>query len=217
MRSQLEVSLGALTMSDTIRMAILGTGSKAAEYAKSWLRIPNVSIAAAADTDSAARSRFEELCVQAGRAKPRLFDSVRSLLLNCRNDIDAVYISTPHKCHAEGAIAVVNAGLDLLLEKPMVVTADEAGDLIDARRRTNSTVVIAYQGSLSPLVRDIRDRAAAGEFGDLLSISGNIWENWAEQYSGQWKQDPEISGGGVHVRYRHSHDEHRVPVGGIRV
>ena len=185
-----------MSMFGALRMAIVGTGLQASGYAKSWLRMPNVSIVAAADSDSAARNRFEELCVQAGRAKPRLFDSVQSLLLNCSSDLDAVYLSTPHKFHAEGAIAVVNVGLDLLLEKPMVVTADEASNLIDARRRTNSTVVVAYQGGLSPLVCDIRDRAAAGEFGDLLSISGNIWENWAERYRGQWKQDPEISGGG---------------------
>ncbi len=185
-----------MIMSGTLRMAFVGTGLHASEYARSWLRMPNVSIVAAADTDSAARIRFEELCVRAGRAKPRLFDGVQSLLSNCRNDLDAVYLSTPHKWHAEGAIAVVNVGLDLLLEKPMVVTVDEANSLIDARRRTNSTVVVAFQGGLSSLVCEIRDRAAAGEFGDLLSISGNIWENWAKQYSGQWKQDPEISGGG---------------------
>lgn len=158
--------------------------------------MPNVSIVAAADADSTARERFEELCVQAGGAKPQMFASIESLLQDFSTDLDAVYISTPHKFHAEGATAVVDAGLDLLLEKPMVITADEARDLIKARKRTNSTVVVAYQGGLSPLVRDIRDRAAAGEFGELLSISGTIWEDWAKKYSGQWKQDPEISGGG---------------------
>lgn len=185
-----------MTMFDTLRMAIVGTGLQAAEYARSWLRMPNVSIVAAADANSTARDRFEELCVQAGCAKPRMFADIESLLQYSGMDLDAVYLSTPHKFHAEGAMAVVNAGLDLLLEKPMVVTVDEARNLIKARKRTNSTVVVAYQGGLSPLVRDIRDRAAAGEFGELLSISGTIWENWAKQYSGQWKQDPEISGGG---------------------
>ncbi len=183
-------------MSDTFRMAIVGTGLQAAEYAKSWLRMPNVSIVAAADVNSAARDRFEELCVQAGCAKPRMFANIESLLQNFSMGLDAVYLSTPHKFHAEGAIAVVDAGLDLLLEKPMAVTVDEARDLVKARKRTNSTVVVAYQGGLSPLVREVRDRAAAGEFGELLSISGTIWENWAKKYSGQWKQDPEISGGG---------------------
>ncbi len=183
-------------MPDTLRLAIVGTGLKAVEYAKSWLQMPNISIVAAADTDSAAQDRFAELCLQAGRAWPKLFDSIQALLLHCSNDLDAVYLSTPHKFHADGAISVMDCGLDLLVEKPMVVTADEAKNLVEARKRTNSTVVVAYQGGLSPLVREIRSRATAGEFGDLLSISGNIWENWAELYKGQWKQDPEISGGG---------------------
>ncbi|MDE0534093.1 MAG: Gfo/Idh/MocA family oxidoreductase [Albidovulum sp.] len=183
-------------MSEILRMAIVGTGSKAVEYARSWLQMPGVSIAAAADIDGAARDRFGKLCVQTGHAKPKFFDSIQSLLLNCSHELDAVYVSTPHAFHAECAIAVVSDGLDLLLEKPMVIAVDEAQELIDARERSNSTVVIAYQGSLSPLVRDTRERAASGEFGELLSISGSIWENWAEQYSGQWKQKPEISGGG---------------------
>ncbi|HTM79352.1 MAG TPA: Gfo/Idh/MocA family oxidoreductase, partial [Devosia sp.] len=35
-----------------------------------------------------------------------------------------------------------------------------------------------------------------GDFGDLVSVSASIWEGWAKNYAGQWKQNPEISGGG---------------------
>jgi predicted dehydrogenase len=107
-----------------------------------------------------------------------------------------VYVSTPHTLHAEQAIAVVEAGLDLLLEKPMVTTVGEAERLIAARARGGSTVVIAFQGALSPLVLDTKRRASAGEFGELVSIAATIWEDWAWRYEGHWKQKPEVSGGG---------------------
>lgn len=183
-------------MSNSLRLAVVGTGLKAADYAKGWLAMPDLALAAIADVSSGARERFANLCVQAGRARPETFEDVASLLETWRGRIDAVYLSTPHAFHAEGALAVVRAGVDLLLEKPMVTTVAEAQQLIAARRETGATVVIAFQGALSPLVADTRSRIAAGEFGELVSISGNIWEDWADRYAGQWKQKPEISGGG---------------------
>jgi predicted dehydrogenase len=45
-------------------------------------------------------------------------------------------------------------------------------------------------------VIDTRKRALAGEFGELDRDLGTIWESWADNYDGHWKQQPEISGGG---------------------
>ena len=76
--------------------------------------------------------------------------------------LDAVYVSTPHVLHGANALAVVEAGLDLLLEKPMVCTVEEALALLEAEARTGRTVVVAYQGCLSPLIHDTLARARAG-------------------------------------------------------
>jgi predicted dehydrogenase len=110
--------------------------------------------------------------------------------------LDAVYVSTPHVFHAAHALAVIDAGLDLLLEKPMVTTVAEALALVEAEKRSARTIVIAYQAGLSPLIHDTIARARRGEFGDLVSVSASIWEGWAKRYAGQWKQKPSISGGG---------------------
>lgn len=178
-----------------VRLAIVGTGLKAQDYARGWLAMPDVEIVAAADVNAAARQRFAGLCAAALRREPQLFDGLEALLAS-RDEIDAVYISTPHAFHAEQAIAVTRAGLDLLLEKPMVTTAIDAERLIAARRASGAHLVVAFQGALSPLIRDTQARAAVGEFGELVNVSASIWEDWSERYSGQWKQQPELSGGG---------------------
>ena len=183
-------------MSDMLRLAMVGTGLKATEYATSWLAMPDVSVVAIADVDRAARERFSDLCARAGRPRPEPFANIDALVAQCATDIDAVYLSTPHAFHAEGAVTVVDAGIDLLLEKPMVTSVGEAETLIDARRKSGATVVVAFQGGLSPLIRDTRVRAASGEFGELVSVSASIWEDWADRYAGQWKQKPQVSGGG---------------------
>ena len=109
---------------------------------------------------------------------------------------DFVDVATPHVFHAENALAVIEAGYDLLLEKPMVTTVAEAESLVEAQTRTGRTVVIAFQGGLSPLIHDTKDRARRGDFGALVSVNASIWEGWRDSYTGQWKQNPAISGGG---------------------
>lgn len=179
-----------------LRLGVIGAGLKAADYARSWATMTDVSIEAMAETSEASRARFTQTCREAGAVEPRAYDTAEAMLATETNRLDAVYVSTPHAFHAENGIAVMRAGLDLLLEKPMVTTVPEAVALAQAQKQSGKTAVIAFQGGLSPLVHDTRRRAQAGEFGELVSISGTIWEGWKQSYAGHWKQVPAISGGG---------------------
>jgi len=185
-----------MTSSNSLRLGVIGTGHMAARYARSWVSMPEVAYRAVSDVNTASRRKFIDICRTAGQPEPREFDDFRSMLAVCRDELDAVYVSTPHTLHAEHAIAVVESGLDLLIEKPMVTTAAEAERLILARDQSRSTIVIAFQGALSPLLADTRRRAQAGEFGELVSVAGTIWENWSSRYEGHWKQQMDSSGGG---------------------
>lgn len=183
-------------MSRPMRLGVIGAGLKAADYARGWVHMPEVAFAAAADVSGASLARLAGICTAAGRPAPHGFEDFRAMLAACAGELDAVYVSTPHALHAEQAIAVVEAGLDLLLEKPMVTTVPEAQRLVEAQRRSGATVVIAFQGGLSPLVLDTQRRARGGEFGELVSVAAVIWEGWSNAYAGHWKQRPELSGGG---------------------
>jgi predicted dehydrogenase len=118
------------------------------------------------------------------------------LLRDYRSQLDAALIVTPHAYHYEQAKLCLEAGLDVLLEKPMVIRAQEAMDLIAVRDNTGKLLVIAFDGSLSPQVRTAARLLRSGEAGRILSITATIWEDWAHKYAGHWKQRPEISGGG---------------------
>jgi len=180
----------------SLRLGVIGTGQMAARYARNWVSMPEVAFVAVSDVNAVSRRNFIGICRQAGRPEPREFDDFRSMLAACREELDAVYVSTPHALHAQHGIAVIESGLDLLIEKPMVTTVEEAEQLISARDHSPSIIVIAFQGALSPLIADTRKRAQAGEFGELVSVAGTIWENWSFRYEGHWKQNMESSGGG---------------------
>src|ERR1700747_3000763 len=185
-----------MTGNTVFRLGLIGTGQMAAHYAQSWVSMPEVAFVALSDINAASRRKFVDICRGAGRPEPREFDDFRSMLATCRDELDAIYVCTPHALHAEHGIAVVESGLDLLIEKPMVTTVAEAERLISARDQSGSTVVVAFQGALSPLIADTRQRAQAGEFGELLSVAATIWENWSSRYEGHWKQRLDLSGGG---------------------
>ena len=180
----------------TLRFGIIGAGLKAAEYARGWTAMPDIQITALAEIDPASRKRMSDICAAAGLPRPAEYASDKAMLEGEAGRLDAVYVSTPHVFHAANALAVIDAGLDLLLEKPMVTTVAEAQALVEAEQRSARTIVIAYQGGLSPLIHDTLARTRRGEFGDLVSVSASIWEGWAKSYAGHWKQKPAISGGG---------------------
>jgi len=109
---------------------------------------------------------------------------------------DVVFIVTPHVFHLEQATACLEAGLDVLLEKPMVMDAAEAEALIDTRDRSGRLLVVAFPGSLSPQIRAARRMIASGEIGGILNISAVVWQDWQANTAGTWRQRPELSGGG---------------------
>ena len=111
-------------------------------------------------------------------------------------ELDVAFIITPHVFHFAQTTAFLEAGVDVLLEKPMVMNATEAEALIATRDRTGRLLVVAFPGSLSPQVRALARMVASGEVGALLNIDALVWQDWAVQTAGLWRQDPAISGGG---------------------
>jgi predicted dehydrogenase len=98
--------------------------------------------------------------------------------------------------HHDHAKACLEAGLDVLLEKPMVMDTREALSLIAARDRAGKILTVAFNGSLSPQIRKAAELLRSGELGKLLSISADVWQGWGPGTVGKWRQDPAISGGG---------------------
>ena len=121
----------------------------------------------------------------------------RFLAVTAREErLDAVMIITPHALHFEQASAALEAGLDVYLEKPMVLDAGQAVELIRTRDRTGRLLVVGFQGSLSPQLRAASALLRAGKLGAILNIEGVVWQDWQANSAGTWRQDPAMSGGG---------------------
>ena len=140
-----------------------------------------------------ALDKLAELGVPAPPNEPVLAD----MLVKFADQLDAVFIITPHNLHHDHAKMCLEAGLDVLLEKPMVMNAREAVSLMEMRDRAGKHLVVAFQGGLSPQIRHAANLIASGELGELRTVTGMIWQGWKDNTAGKWRQIPEIAGGGM--------------------
>ena len=137
-------------------------------------------------------AKLEELDVPPPPNEPDLV----KLLEEYGAELEAVFIVTPHVFHHDQAKMCLEAGLDVLLEKPMVMNAQEALSLIETRNRTGGLLVVAFQGGLSPQINEAARLIVSGELGQLLNVTGMVWQGWKNVTIDTWRQAPEIAGGG---------------------
>jgi predicted dehydrogenase len=154
------------------------------------------SIVALCEPSEAMALEAAKIFVEAGVSPPPNQPDWQKLIAEYGGELDAAFIITPHALHHDQTKACLEAGIDVLLEKPMVMTATEARSLIETRDRTGRLLVVAFQGSLSPQVRLASRLLRANEFGRILTISGLVWQNWGPNTVNTWRQEPALSGGG---------------------
>ena len=182
-------------MTQKVGMAMIGCGGMARHHLRTILRQSDTTeIVALCEPSPEALAATAEIFSANQLPVPPNESDLANLLATY--PLDAAFIITPHACHHDQAKACLEAGVDVLLEKPMVMTADEARRLIETRDRTGRLLVVAFNGSLSPEIREAVKRLRSGELGKLLSISGTIWQRWGPGTAGKWRQDPAIAGGG---------------------
>lgn len=114
--------------------------------------------------------------------------------------LDAVVISVPHRLHAKIAIEALQAGLHVLLEKPIDVTFKEAKKLIEVAEQSDKKFAIMLNQRTNKLFQKTHDIVQSGLLGELKR---SIWivTNWYRtQYyydSGDWRATWAGEGGGV--------------------
>lgn len=177
---------------------MIGTGLMALHHLTSMVGRDDTVIAAMCEPSAAAYDAAASRVEAAGAPRPANEpDWHRFLDVTARElELDAVMIVTPHALHFPQASAALEAGLDVLLEKPMVMNATEAAKLIQTRDRTGRLLVVGFQGSLSSQVRAAAAMIRSGELGAILNVNALVWQNWQDANRGTWRENPALSGGG---------------------
>jgi len=181
----------------SVRVAMIGCGGFARHHLRRMLPLPEPPlIPVVSEPSPAAYADFARLFEEAGLPPPPNQPDLDRLLADYAGQLDAAFIITPHSYHHDQVVACLEAGLDVLMEKPMTMNVREALSLIETRDRTGRVLMVAFPASLSSRYRAAVEMRRAGEFGRLLGISATLWEGWGPGNAGTWRHKPEISGGG---------------------
>jgi predicted dehydrogenase len=119
--------------------------------------------------------------------------------LLARDDVDAVVIATPSGLHADAAVAALDAGKHVLLEKPIDVTVAAADRIIAAQERSGRVLTVVSQRRFLPVYGFLRDAVRSGALGSITSASVEIalWRSQEYYDSGAWRGTWALDGGGA--------------------
>lgn len=125
------------------------------------------------------------------------FDDYREMLRTVKPEV--VHICTPHYLHAEMAIASMESGADVYLEKPAALNYDEALTILDAKNRTGKKVCVSFQNRIIPTNAKAKEIIDSGEMGKFLGARGFMtWKRGGAYYTESgWRGAWATEGGGV--------------------
>lgn len=185
------------TANSIVRTALIGCGGMARHHTRRIIQQQDTTeISIVCEPSPAAYDEFCKIYAEAEQTPPPNQPDFEVLLDRHAGELDAAFIITPHVLHYGQAKACLEAGLDVLLEKPMVMNAGEAESLIRTRDQTGRLLVVAFNGSLSPQIRTAVRMLRSGELGTLLNIHGVAWQSWKQNTANTWRQVPDMAGGG---------------------
>jgi len=180
----------------SISVIFVGAGGMARYHMRYMVDMKKTTkIVGFVEIDESSRQAVRELFRERKLECPPFHDTIPGLIKE-QGRPDAAFICTPHKFHFENGRDCLLNGIDVCMEKPMVMNAAEARRLIGLRDKTGRLLVVAFPGSLSPAVQKAKQLLKKGAIGAVTGIAAYAHQQWKRATVGAWRQDPEISGGG---------------------
>ena len=122
-------------------------------------------------------------------------------------DVDAVIISTPNNLHSAQAIAAIEAGKHVLLQKPVAASVADAEAIAQAAAGSTQTIGLYMSYFDQPLIHDLRAMTEAGALGDIVQCyaklmhrGGMMWSKEAMEGRPTWRGSVPETGGGCFIQ-----------------
>ena len=151
-----------------MRVGIIGCGWIADSHAKSYLNQPDVEIVAGADLIPGKAAAF--MAKHGIEGAKTDYASHKEMIEDKSLNLDAVSICTYNRQHAGPAIDALNAGLNVLLEKPFTVTLDEAVAVMKAEKASGKLLSIGFQPRMDANMKMIKKIVESGALGQIYYI-----------------------------------------------
>ena len=149
-----------------LKVGIIGTGWIAESHIESYLEMEDVEVVAMADLIPGKAEKFAK---RYGVENVRFYPSHKELI-DAETDLDAVSVCTYNMTHAECTIYALEHGVNVLLEKPMCVTTEEAVEIMRAEKKSGKILSIGFQPRLDENMKMVKQIVQSGVLGDIYYI-----------------------------------------------
>jgi phthalate 4,5-cis-dihydrodiol dehydrogenase len=195
-------------MARNLKIGVLGIGVGAAEILPAMDSMAELDLAAGADIVAETRDRFKERYPNA-----KVYDSAEKLCAD--PDIEAVWVATPNRFHAEHAILAANHGKHVVVEKPMALSIEQAEQMLEAADKHGIKLLAGHTQSFSPPIRTMRKIIQSGQIGKLRAVHMMAYSDWMLRPRTADELDPNQGGGVPYRQVPHQADSVRLLGGGL--
>ena len=179
-----------------VRFAVVGCGKITERLALPQLAgCRGAAVAGLVDTNRAAATR---LIRRFGLSRCRVWTDWRRMLREA--EIDAVAVNVPNALHAEVAIAALQAGRHVIVEKPMAISLADADDMIRVAASRRRLLMVEQTQRFDPVHELAHTLLRSGRLGRITQLRGRIGHAGPQYWSGRrssWFTDRRQSGGGA--------------------
>ena len=173
-----------------IKWGVIGCGGIADRRTLPGMMLAsNAELIAVMDANKAAA----DACKEKYNAK-YAFDKMEDVL--AIDEIQAVYIASPVFCHKEQAMAAADAGKDILIEKPVGLTAAEAEEIAAYCEAKGVKMGVGFMMRFHAYHQAMKEIVQSGKIGEVVSARAQL-TCWYPEMENCWRQDMKLSGGGA--------------------
>lgn len=144
------------------RVALIGLGAMGRNHLRVLSDLEGVELAAVCDQDGKA---VEAASLKHSVPGYRSWDDMLE-----RERLDAAVVALPTGFHAQAGLAVLEHGLNVLIEKPIASSLDEGRKLVAAAKQAGKLLAVGHIERFNPAVKELQRRLAAGEIGRIYQI-----------------------------------------------
>lgn len=178
-----------------LRWGIIGCGN-VVEYKSG----PSIQQAGNSTIVGVMRRKKEKARVYAQKCGiPFWTDKAKEIMKN--PEVDIVYVATPPGSHRGYVLDAAAAGKHVLVEKPMALNAFQANEMIQACKKAGIHLFVAYYRRFHPHVQKMREIIESGLIGNPIQAFIDISANVKHGNRKDWRELPEISGGGRFIDF----------------
>ena len=171
---------------EKMRVGIIGIGFIGAAHIEALRRLGYVDVVALADAQGA-EEKAAQLYV------PKGYGDYKEMLN--RENLDAVHICTPNFLHYEMAMAAMERGIHVMVEKPFTVTLEEAEKLASYAEQHHILSGVNHTLRMFPQVAQMKALVDKGDVGDIYAVHGCYLQDWLFlDTDWSWRLEPAMSG-----------------------